>query len=161
MAKSVFSQTLIRISSSSSPRPPLLPFPYASRFVNLRSRSSGSEKAQLIEVDLDQDGEVEVMGMRRIEDAIHSLMLRRAAPDWLPFVPGSSYWVPPRKRPYGLAELIGRLASPMSEDESLSLTNVRGWPSSAYFIEGKTHPVKVKRNYMRAHVQSESEDEEA
>ncbi|KAK9099763.1 hypothetical protein Scep_023193 [Stephania cephalantha] len=68
---------------------------------------------------------------------------------------------PPRKRPYGIAELIGRLATPMSEDESLSLTNVRGWPSSAYFIEGKTHPIKIKRNYGNSHVQSESEDEEA
>ncbi|KAK9097754.1 hypothetical protein Syun_024799 [Stephania yunnanensis] len=163
MAKSLFSHTLIRISSSSPRRPPplLTGASSASRFVNLRSRSSGSEKSQLIEVDLDQDGEVEVMGMRRIEDAIHSLMLRRAAPDWLPFVPGSSYWVPPRKRPYGIAELIGRLANPMSEDESLSLTNVRGWPSSAYFIEGKTHPIKIKRNYGNSHVQSESEDEEA
>jgi len=37
-------------------------------------------------------GEVEVLGLRKLEDALHSIIVRQSAPDWLPFVPGSSYW---------------------------------------------------------------------
>jgi hypothetical protein len=29
-----------------------------------------------------------VVGIRRLEEAIHGVMVRRATPDWLPFVPG-------------------------------------------------------------------------
>ncbi|XP_060172177.1 uncharacterized protein LOC132603233 isoform X2 [Lycium barbarum] len=33
--------------------------------------------------------------MRKLEKVIHSVIVRRSAPDWLPFMPGYSYWVPP------------------------------------------------------------------
>ncbi|XP_043714293.1 uncharacterized protein LOC122662655 [Telopea speciosissima] len=153
------SQTLIRVSSSpsflSTKNPSLAP---SSRFLNHRNRSNGSEKAQLIEVDLDSDNEVEVLGMRRLEDAIHGIIVRRSAPDWLPFIPGSSYWVPPRRRPSGLLELVGKLANPLTEEESLALTTVRGWPSSQYFVEGESpYPVECNTNAKKT---SQSEDEE-
>ncbi|CAN1139647.1 hypothetical protein LINPERHAP2_LOCUS11395, partial [Linum perenne] len=77
--------------------------------------------------------------LRKIEDAIHRILVRRAAPDWLPFVPGSSYWVPPPRSnagSYGIAQLVDKLANPLTDEESLSGTTVRGWPSSDYFIKG-------------------------
>ncbi|KAI3977895.1 hypothetical protein MKX01_036735 [Papaver californicum] len=114
----------------------------SSRFVTTRNRSSKSEGGggSLIEVNLETDGENEIVGMRRLEDAIYGIIVRRSAPDWLPFSPGSSYWVPPKKRPQGFAELIGKLANPLSEDETLSLTNARGWPSTSFFIDGSASP---------------------
>lgn len=63
--------------------------------------------------------------------------MKKATPDWLPFVPGSSFWVPPRGRFSGLADLVGKLAYVLSEDEAMSLTTVRGWPSSSYFVNGE------------------------
>jgi len=128
-----------------------------SRLLSARFRSGGSSRkdsegsSQLIEVDLGDsaadisESSSEMFGIKRLEDAIHGILVRRAAPDWLPFLPGSSYWVPPRKNNGNLVELLGRLSnSPMTQEESLSFTTSRGWPSSAYFIEGGSpHPVEV------------------
>lgn len=135
----ILSQTLIRPSSTS---PLGLSTP---RILTQRHRSdqSGSGKAQLIEVDLESDGgggEVEVLGIKRLEDVIHNIIVKRSAPDWLPFIPGSSYYVPPRRRPYGVVDVLnGKIANPSSsltEEETMSLTTVRGWPSSSYLIQG-------------------------
>ncbi|GJN09644.1 hypothetical protein PR202_ga27669 [Eleusine coracana subsp. coracana] len=70
-----------------------------------------STKVEVIEIDLSeedaaaspssQSSSVEVVGIRRLEEAIHGVMVRRATPDWLPFVPGGSFWVPPVRRPHG------------------------------------------------------------
>ncbi|PSR85205.1 Cadherin-4 like [Actinidia chinensis var. chinensis] len=163
----VLSQTLARISSSPFPNTIIL----SPRILIHRNRSNQSGKAQLVEIDLESDGggggEVEVMGLRKLEDVIHSIIVRRSAPDWLPFIPGSSYWVPPRRRPSGIVELVGKLTNPLSDEENMSFTSERGWPSSAYFIEGSMHPVpldlqvkvevKVQDNSDNA---PQSEDEE-
>ncbi|KAI3958541.1 hypothetical protein MKW92_014003, partial [Papaver armeniacum] len=37
----------------------------------------------------------------------------------------------------GFVELIGKLANPLSEDETLSLNTSRGWPFTSFFIDGK------------------------
>ncbi|KAI3811468.1 hypothetical protein L1987_21192 [Smallanthus sonchifolius] len=139
------SQALIRMTSSSSN--PLQTFKLGISQPNHFSSRSG--KAQLIEVELESEGEVEVLGLRKLEDVIHNIIVRQSAPDWLPFVPGSSYWVPPhRHRPEsdGLIEVLKNITNPLTEDESMSLSSSRGWPSSAYFIEGTSpvHPVEVK-----------------
>ncbi|XP_020103609.1 uncharacterized protein LOC109720731 [Ananas comosus] len=142
------SQTLIRAPSAPAP----------ASLVGFRRRSSLSDRVELIEVEVGAEAEeVEVLGMRRLEDAIHAIVVRRSAPDWLPFVPGASYWVPARRRPSGIAELVSRLANPMTEEESLSFTTVRGWPSSAYFVEGgPPHP--VKRRSKKASAQTDDEE---
>ncbi|XP_051131630.1 uncharacterized protein LOC127251801 [Andrographis paniculata] len=129
-----------------------------------RHRSSKTQHGQFIEVDLDgassaqsdsaeAGAEVITVRIRKLEDAIHSIIVRRAAPDWLPFLPGYSYWVPPRasalrNHPAGsLVEAIEkmnslgtttnrRLPNELSEDEKMSLSSSKGWPSSAVFIEG-------------------------
>ncbi|KAI3982253.1 hypothetical protein MKX01_026226 [Papaver californicum] len=101
----------------------------SSRFVTTRNRSSKSEGGggSLIKVNLETNGENEILGMKRLEDAIYGIVVRRSSPDWLPFSLGSSYW--------GFAELIGKLSNPLYEDETLSLTNARGWPSTSFFID--------------------------
>ncbi|XP_010913740.1 uncharacterized protein [Elaeis guineensis] len=158
----VLSQTLIRQSQTlihDPTRACLLQQPPA-RLEGRRGRASRPEKALLVEVDLETEAtgpDVEVLGMRRLEDAIHGIIVRRSAPDWLPFMPGASYWVPPRKRPYGVVELIGKLKNPMTEEEILSLTSVRGWPSSAYFVEGVS-PHPVKKSLEKASAQSDDEE---
>ncbi|KAI7747079.1 hypothetical protein M8C21_002515 [Ambrosia artemisiifolia] len=142
------SQTLTRstISSSSS----ILSFQSFKLGLSQPNRfSSRSGKNQLIEVDLEPDGDVEVLGLKKLEDVIHNIIIRQSAPDWLPFVPGSSYWVPPhRHRPqsHELFEVLKSLTNPLTDEESMSVRSSRGWPSSAYFIEGTSpmHPVEVK-----------------
>ncbi|KAF8758050.1 hypothetical protein HU200_010788 [Digitaria exilis] len=97
----------------------------AGPFSVLRFRASRalSAKVEFVEIDLSEESpssssgggggagdsarEQAQMGMRRLEDAIHGVLVRRAAPDWLPFVPGASYWVPPIPRPLGVADLLG------------------------------------------------------
>ncbi|WVZ87035.1 hypothetical protein U9M48_033736 [Paspalum notatum var. saurae] len=126
--------------------------------LRLRASRALSGKVDFIEIDLSEEspssssgggGEgdpttVQVRaGMRRLEDAIRGVLVRRAAPDWLPFVPGASYWVPPMPRSLGVADLLSgsvyaaRGAAPMTEEEALSFTTVQGWPSAEYFVEGE------------------------
>ncbi|GAB4853512.1 hypothetical protein Ancab_017703 [Ancistrocladus abbreviatus] len=110
-----------------------------------RNRSSESVKPQLIEVDIQSSAatddygsaaEVEVLGIKKLEEVLHNIIVRRSAPDWLPFMPDWSYWVPPKPSANNIVELVGRLTNPLSEEEGLSLTTTRGWPSSSFFVEG-------------------------
>ncbi|KAL5222296.1 hypothetical protein ABZP36_027009 [Zizania latifolia] len=166
---------------------PAAPASASSSFLPLRGLAT---KVEVIEIDLaaaDDDAaaapassapgspSVEVVGIRRLEEAIHGVMVRRAAPDWLPFVPGGSFWVPPMRRPHGLAEFVGRFTAsrapdaeaglayepevyaPMTEEEALSLSTARGWPSAAYFVEGKS-PHSKKRSRKGA---THTDDEES
>ncbi|XP_074570514.1 uncharacterized protein LOC141827163 [Curcuma longa] len=96
------------------------------------------------------------------EDAVHAISVRRAAPDWLHVVPGSSYWIPPPRRVGGVVDLVRKLAYPLTEEDTMSLTTIRGWPSSAYFVEAKSitgaSPHSVKRNMKEASAQSDDAD---
>ncbi|KVI11853.1 uncharacterized protein LOC112507479 [Cynara cardunculus var. scolymus] len=153
------SKTLIQSTSSSS----LNSFETFKLGVSQPHRfSSRSGKAQLIEVELESEGEV--VGIRKLEDVIHNIIVRQSTPDWLPFIPGSSYWVPPRRhRPesHGIVEVLEKLTNPMTEDESMSLNTSRGWPSSSYFLEGTSpvHPVEAKA-YNNEENMSQPKDEE-
>lgn len=83
------------------------------------------------------DPDLELMGLRRLDEAMDRILVKKATPDWLPFVPGSSFWVPPRRRLSGLADLVGKLKNVLSEEEAMSLTTMGGWPSSSYFVKGE------------------------
>ncbi|CAE5964640.1 unnamed protein product [Arabidopsis arenosa] len=97
--------------------------------------------------------------LHKLEDAVHRIMVRRSAPDWLPFVPGASYWVPPpRSQTHGIAKLVEKLANPISDEESISISSVRGWPCSDYFIKG-VQPQSVETE-MTSNTASHSDDEE-
>ncbi|KAK9282141.1 hypothetical protein L1049_005053 [Liquidambar formosana] len=152
MARSL-SQTLTFLSSK--------PLPPSSRLLTLRAQSSQSEKkiqfTDKTDTDVSADADLELVAFRKIEDAIHRIIVRRSAPDWLPFIPGSSYWVPPHNRSHGIAELVGKLANTLTEDEAMSFTTSRGWPSSAYFVKGASpHQMEVETT---SNV-TKSEDEE-
>lgn len=113
--------------------PKFPPLSSSSRFLALRTQSNQpSSNTDLTDLTDSSDPLV-----RKLEDAIHRIIVRRSAPDWLPFLPGTSYWVPPpRTRNYGLSMFVEKLANPLTEEESMSMTTVRGWPSSSYFIQG-------------------------
>ena len=116
-----------------------------------RSSSRAATKSQLFEIDTSlsssAEGEHE-MTLKLFDDLIHRILVKKATPDWLPFVPGSSFWVPPRPTPKNVVHLVHKLTDNNNNisneqhqqlDESLSLSSHRGWPSSNYFIEGNAH----------------------
>ncbi|GJM97777.1 hypothetical protein PR202_ga14729 [Eleusine coracana subsp. coracana] len=84
---------------------------------------------------------------QRLEEAIDGAMARMAEPDWTPFRPGTSYFVPPRPAgaARGLLALLGHgggmelapLRRGLSVDEVRAVASSRGYPCSTYFIDGK------------------------
>lgn len=105
--------------------------------------------------------------IKKLDEVIHGIIVRRAAPDWLPFLPGYSFWIPPpghnHHHPYGtsggLADVIGNLSCVSRNGQNRIPGNFssdiipeddemphRGWPSSSYFIEGTTptYPVPTE-----------------
>ena len=124
--------TLTRHFSAKSPQPSS-----SSILLTLRTQSNLPSRNSNDLTDLTDASASSDPLLRKLEDAIHRIIVRRSAPDWLPFLPGSSYWVPPpRSRNYGLTQLVEKLANPLTEEESMSTTTVRGWPSSEYFMQG-------------------------
>ncbi|KAL8458879.1 hypothetical protein ACS0TY_036398 [Phlomoides rotata] len=110
----LFSQTLIRTTASTA-------YLYSAARPRAIHRLSADAKA-----------------VEKIEDVIHTYIVKRSKPDWLPFVPGASYWVPPRRPSYGVAEFVNSLANALTDEEHLSLTSFQGWPSSAFYIHNDT-----------------------
>jgi len=93
------------------------------------------------------------MTLKLFDDLIHRILVKKATPDWLPFVPGSSFWVPPRPTPSNVVHLVHKLTdderqSPFENDESLSISSLRGWPSSNYFIKGTILPFFLLNCFM-------------
>lgn len=82
--------------------------------------------------------------VKRIELAMHQILIRRCSPCWLPFVPGSSYWVPPlgSSKSNSVADMVEKLASTLKKEEIAARKGIelvrteRGWPSKAYFFKG-------------------------
>ncbi|KAK6152188.1 hypothetical protein DH2020_014823 [Rehmannia glutinosa] len=186
----IFSQSLSR--SSLRPRQPNQPPPPPLQQNPQRSDYRSGDRPGLFIADRFAGGgrRVITLGIKKLEDAIHSIVVRRSAPDWLPFLPGYSYWVPPRAsamrgvqhHPAGsMIDVIGRLAASgvkrnrglqldlLSEDENMAFTSARGWPASAFYIEGTSpvHPipvveveVTVLENEDQSNSTSDSEDAE-
>ncbi|KAF5742903.1 hypothetical protein HS088_TW09G00965 [Tripterygium wilfordii] len=107
-----------------------------------------SSKAQMIEVELDSSsspvssssssysdgrGLDFSLAVQKMEDLIQVLLVQKSTPNWLPFIPGSSFWVPPHS-PTIAPDLIIKLVDQLTEDEIRAVTTLRGWPSSSYFI---------------------------
>ncbi|OMO61135.1 hypothetical protein CCACVL1_23723 [Corchorus capsularis] len=70
-----------------------------------------------------------------MEEIIQSIIVQKSTPLWLPFLPGSSFWVPlPAHGSKRVSNFIEKLTNQLSAEESLSLTTGRGWPSSSFFI---------------------------
>ncbi|XWS11619.1 hypothetical protein CRYUN_Cryun37aG0014200 [Craigia yunnanensis] len=150
MSRSLF-QTIIKLNPITKQRPS------SSRLLSLRTQSNQPNHSDFS--DPSSDSSSSDLLLRKLEDAIHRIIVRRSAPDWLPFLPGSSYWVPPHTaQSYGLTQVVEKLANPSTPEESMSTTTTaRGWPSSDYFIQGGSpHPLEVD---MTSNTSSKSEDE--
>ncbi|XP_027338686.1 uncharacterized protein LOC113852574 [Abrus precatorius] len=109
-------------------------FAIPSMSVSIRHRSTKPEP-QLVQVDM---AEYDVT-LKLFDDLIHRILVKKATPDWLPFVPGSSFWVPPRPSPSKFVDLVHKLTNDaehsLSQEESLFLATLRGWPSSNFYIQ--------------------------
>ncbi|KZV43453.1 hypothetical protein F511_09896 [Dorcoceras hygrometricum] len=103
--------------------------------------------------------EAEARAVQRIEDAIHSIIIKRSKPDWLHFVPGGSYWVPPRRSSYGIEQIVDKLANTLSDEEYLSLTTLNGWPSSSFYINNDS-PTHSSGDEMASTNSSSQEEDE-
>lgn len=108
---------------------------------------------------------------RRLEEAIDGAMARMAEPDWAPFRPGTSYFVPPRPAGLGLGILAlvghggGFVGSAVPKGEELSTDEARavaaasrGYPCSTYFIDGR-FPDEVESSSMDANEAGQAEEE--
>ncbi|XP_030546817.1 uncharacterized protein LOC115752671 [Rhodamnia argentea] len=131
------------------------------------SHSSSSSSPDFVVVGGDSSSSDPLLG--KLEDVIHHLIVRRSEPDWLPFRPGSSYWVPPRSKSRGIAQLIGRLASSSSpladsllssSSSSCAAASPHGWPSSSFFIHGALPSAYPEEAVQTLDTESQSEDEE-
>ncbi|XP_039131949.1 uncharacterized protein LOC120268726 [Dioscorea cayenensis subsp. rotundata] len=143
----------------------LLPF----RLVNRRGFCSGHpEKLLLVEVDLSTAGneksgsDVETFIRQQLEEAMQLMLILRATPDWLPFRPGFSFWVPPLsdRSLSKLREFAGMASDSMIMEAKLSFFIGRGWPSSSYFIDGGP-PHQVNENSEIGTTESDDNEEEA
>ncbi|KAL5549444.1 hypothetical protein UlMin_004675 [Ulmus minor] len=131
------SQTLFLRRALSTLRSPASP----SLIHSNRFSSTFSGNGELVEVDLSSsapapaDGESETLMMKKLDDIVHKLIVRRSTPDWLPFLPGSSFWVPPRQSTSKIVDLFGSLADQLKEEESLAVSSDRGWPCSEFLVD--------------------------
>ncbi|KAH9330887.1 hypothetical protein KI387_002995, partial [Taxus chinensis] len=132
---------------------------HSSRSVIVRHKSSKRRKnrrGELIEVEL-EGGEVEAFAVKKLEETIHKMAVKRAAPVWLPFRPGMSYWVPP---PAKLGDIIEIAINSKLTDEDLQSfsTARRGWPSIDYYInkDESSHTVET----IPDTIEKSEEDEE-
>lgn len=106
--------------------------------VPLRHRSSKAAAAggHVVEVDM---AEYDV-ALKHFDDLIQRILVKKNTPDWLPFVPGSSFWVPPRPSHSNVADLVHKLTYEdhrrHPHDCSPLLSTLRGWPSVNFFIDG-------------------------
>lgn len=108
--------------------------------VATRRRSSKAGASQVVEVDM---AEYDV-ALKHFDDLIHRILVKKATPDWLPFVPGSSFWVPPRPSPANVVDLVHKLAREDDRpQDSPLLSTLRGWPSSNFFINGRYPSHKI------------------
>ncbi|VVA91579.1 unnamed protein product [Arabis nemorensis] len=138
----------------------------SSNLVSSRSQSSDrrpSHVGDLYEIDTSASQSPSDPLIQKLEDAVHRIFVRRSAPDWLPFVPGASYWVPPPgsgSQTHGIAQLVAKLANPLTDEESLSANSSHGWPSSDYFLKGVQPRLMETKSETTLNTESHSEDEE-
>ncbi|KAJ7541140.1 hypothetical protein O6H91_10G048300 [Diphasiastrum complanatum] len=120
--------------------PPTIPLSDTRFNLSRRGNSSGAAAwEESVEVETDHSL------ARRVEQAINEYRVRKAAPDWLPFLPGSSYWIPPeRESAADNGEEIPVVRLELSDDELFALLAPSGWPSSS--VSEKASSMEKKKN---------------
>ncbi|KAG0448772.1 hypothetical protein HPP92_027674 [Vanilla planifolia] len=154
-------QTLSRGIKLSGIRFHCIPRPPPSRIFGVRMRSGLPEAGRVIEFDLGSgsDGvnvEPELLTLQKLEDAIQGFFIEKAAPGWLPFVSGASYWAPPEAWRLGKLDIVDRPSISLTHEEELSRTTSHGWPSLPYFVDG----VMTQRSTKISITIAKSDDEE-
>ncbi|KAL0757393.1 hypothetical protein Bca101_095061 [Brassica carinata] len=61
---------------------------------------------------------------------------------------------------HGIAQLVAKLANPLTDEESLSTNSSRGWPSSDYFLKGVQPLLMETKTEATSNTESHSKDEE-
>lgn len=75
-------------------------------------------------------------GSRGLDQVLREFRIQKAAPDWLPLLPGGSFWVPPEEIPE-LKESSGVPAiEPATEGELFAMIMPSGWPAPST-VDGK------------------------
>ncbi|KAG7579713.1 hypothetical protein ISN45_Aa03g038320 [Arabidopsis thaliana x Arabidopsis arenosa] len=94
-----------------------------------------SSTPQVIELEIDSKTEAEAAILKKLNEFVRRIIVHNSTPDWLPFAPGSSFWVPPHQiTATKIANLVDKVTNPLTEEESLSLSSPYGWPCSSFFI---------------------------
>lgn len=134
----LLSQTLTKTSSSFSN-----PFQFLKLFSTnqFSTRSSSSLLKPQSTDESKSEIDVDVLALKKLDDFVHNVIVKQCEPDWLPFVPGCSYWVPPRRDvTKEVFDVFKTLTNPLtvggSLDESMAVVMARAWPSSDFFIQG-------------------------
>ncbi|KAJ4890982.1 Uncharacterized protein Rs2_30730 [Raphanus sativus] len=105
------------------------------------NRRPYSSKPHTIEIDLDSSSsatskaEAEAAVLKKLNEFVRRIVVQNSTPDWLPFSPGSSFWVPPHQNTAAkIANLVDQVTHPLTEEEALSLSSPSGWPCSSFFV---------------------------
>uniref|UniRef100_A0A7N1A776 Uncharacterized protein n=1 Tax=Kalanchoe fedtschenkoi TaxID=63787 RepID=A0A7N1A776_KALFE len=164
MAAARFSRNLIRSSATlRTPRssPPIFTvYRTHSNIPSLPDLESESDSTNSDLSDFDH-----LMALRRIESAMHQILVKRSTPAWLPFVPGGSYWVPPpgSNKSHTVADMVDKLATSLKKYQKAARSKTpapteRGWPSKAYFVQGASpHSIEME---IDSNNKSQAEDED-
>ncbi|XP_047147955.1 uncharacterized protein LOC124820328 [Vigna umbellata] len=94
--------------------------------VAMSQRFTKAGASQVVEYDV---------ALKHFNGHIHKIIMKKATLDWLPFVPGFSFWVPPRPSPTNVVDLVHKLTREDDRPHDFPLlSTLRGWPSSNFFI---------------------------
>ncbi|KAL0702857.1 hypothetical protein Bca4012_058979 [Brassica carinata] len=120
--------------------------PHGRFFLRRFDRRSYSSKP---EIDLDSSSSATSKAeaeRKSLNEYFQKMAVKNSTPDWLPFAPGSSFWVPlqHQKTAGKVAYMMNMVTNPLKKEEAFSLSSSSGWPCSSFFIP--PYDEKVERS---------------
>lgn len=104
------------------------------------NRRAYSSKPHNTETDLDSSSSSATSKAeaerKSLNEYFQKIAVKNSTPDWLPFSPGGSFWVPlPHQKTAGkVAYMMNMVTNPLKKEEAFSLSSSSGWPCSSFFI---------------------------
>ncbi|KAJ0254229.1 hypothetical protein HA466_0107640 [Hirschfeldia incana] len=105
------------------------------------NRRAYSSKPHHTEIDLDSSSSSATSKAeaerKSLNEYFQKIAVKNSTPDWLPFAPGGSFWVPPpqhQKTDGKVAYMMNMVTNPLKKEEAFSLSSSSGWPCSSFFI---------------------------
>ncbi|KAM7272509.1 hypothetical protein ACFE04_027172 [Oxalis oulophora] len=95
------------------------------------SNSSSSSSSSAAEEE-DNVEEAVLTLQKKLDDLFRMVHVQKSTPDWLPLLPGSSFWVPPYESNF---TVVKKGDYQFNEADELFLATRRTWPSSHFFID--------------------------